>query len=302
MLVYPAIIVALSIVHILYPQRNGYLALAQIFAPYLFIPLVLLIPFAFRRGAVVLRLLLLACAVIYCARYLPPLHFSSRTEVGGQQFTVATWNVFSGNKQFNSVQQLVYAKPADIVVLQESHWDWAKDEAQLAAVYPYRLIRPADTAQNMILLSTYPITDHGVLPKTPESPWDVTRLMWARLDLGNGRSVRVVTAHPISPYTHGRGCLPIICFNSGFRDEQIAAIRGFLDPLVKSGEPLVVMGDFNVTDREPAYQELAIGMKDAYLEVGTGSGNTWRPGFMLDANGCATWNRSHVQQFHCCPG
>jgi vancomycin resistance protein VanJ len=40
---------------------------------------------------------------------------------------------------------------------------------------------------------------------------------------------------------------------------------------------VLVLGDYNVTDREPAYQTLARGLHDAHLEVGWGSGASWRP-------------------------
>ncbi|HYI22213.1 MAG TPA: endonuclease/exonuclease/phosphatase family protein, partial [Candidatus Limnocylindrales bacterium] len=37
-------------------------------------------------------------------------------------------------------------------------------------------------------------------------------------------------------------------------------------------------GDFNVTEREPAYNDVSTGLRDAHLDAGIGFGLTWRPG------------------------
>ena len=38
-----------------------------------------------------------------------------------------------------------------------------------------------------------------------------------------------------------------------------------------------MLGDFNTTEREPAYAELSAGLHDAQKEAGVGLGMTWRP-------------------------
>jgi endonuclease/exonuclease/phosphatase (EEP) superfamily protein YafD len=43
------------------------------------------------------------------------------------------------------------------------------------------------------------------------------------------------------------------------------------------GEPLLLNGDFNLVDREPAYGDLVDGLIDSQRAVGLGPGNTWRP-------------------------
>ncbi len=44
-----------------------------------------------------------------------------------------------------------------------------------------------------------------------------------------------------------------------------------------SSTPLVLIGDFNVTDREPGYADLTGDLVDAHAAVGLGTGSTWRP-------------------------
>ena len=40
---------------------------------------------------------------------------------------------------------------------------------------------------------------------------------------------------------------------------------------------MLVMGDFNVTEREPGYADLSRGLQDAYAVRGSGTGSTWGP-------------------------
>ena len=43
-----------------------------------------------------------------------------------------------------------------------------------------------------------------------------------------------------------------------------------------AGQPILLLGDFNTTDGEPIYADLASGMADVQRAVGWGPGSTWR--------------------------
>ena len=60
------------------------------------------------------------------------------------------------------------------------------------------------------------------------------------------------------------------------RDAEIAYVKAFVDARVAAGERVVLMGDFNVTDREPANAELSRGLRDAH-DVAWGAGASWGP-------------------------
>ncbi len=51
--------------------------------------------------------------------------------------------------------------------------------------------------------------------------------------------------------------------------------------MLNSGDPLILAGDFNITDREPAYRDLSNGLTDAWRKVGAGLGSTWRPSLLM---------------------
>jgi endonuclease/exonuclease/phosphatase (EEP) superfamily protein YafD len=50
-----------------------------------------------------------------------------------------------------------------------------------------------------------------------------------------------------------------------------------VEPYVENGEHVILLGDFNVTEREPAYRDVSSGLTDLFRAVGTGAGSTWRP-------------------------
>lgn len=275
-LVYPLLLLILTLVNVLVPQRSGVLALTQVFAPHLFFPLLLLLPFAFRRGAGSLRIALVACAIVYGVLYVPRLGVGSAQALpGAQQVDIMSWNMRVGNS-YSRLRPILMRQPAAIVSLIEVDWRWVYDDDALRQAYPYQLSHPEDAAPSMALLSTYPILEHGLLDG-PLDVWDMPRLMWARLDMGEGRTLVVFTAHPSPPHTFRRNCSFIHCYEPTRRDTRIASIRDYVEPYLESGEPFLLVGDFNVTEREPAYRDLVWGLQDAYTVAGAGLGNTWRP-------------------------
>ena len=68
-----------------------------------------------------------------------------------------------------------------------------------------------------------------------------------------------------------------VSLDTSSRDEDISFIRSLMDEDLAAGRPVVVVGDINTTEREPAYFELSRGLHDAHLDAGLGTGFTWRP-------------------------
>ena len=279
---YPFALLALTAVTFVAPQRTGLLALAEVFAPFLFVPLVLLVPFALARQATGLRVLMVASVLVFAARHMPLPSFGAGAETpAGERISVLSWNVFIGNRQYEGFREVLLERPADVVVIQESAWAALSDDEAIAGVYPHRLTAANDVPPGMALLSAYPVLEHGTLDGE-RTLFDIPRLLWARLDLGEGRSVTVVSAHPISPYRTGRECAMVVCFDPEWRDEQVDAMRTrYIAPMLDDGQPFILAGDFNVTDREPAYRDLSAGLRDTFRAAGEGVGMTWRPAFLM---------------------
>jgi vancomycin resistance protein VanJ len=278
---YPLLLVGLSLAQVIAPQREGLFALSQVFALYLFLPLVLLLPFVFMRGAMALRVALIACALVFCLRFFPRLDAPVVVPApGSTQVSVLSWNVRVGGEQAGRVGPVLRSRPSEVVALIEADWEWLYEDQALAEVYPHRLVHPEEAATGMAVLSVHPILEHGIV-ENPRDIWDIPRVMWARLDLGAGRTVLVVVAHPSPPSTSGRNCSSLTCYATAKRDMRIAATRDFVEAALRRGDNLLLVGDFNVTDREPAYNELAVGLRDAHKRVGIGLGNTWGPASLM---------------------
>ena len=274
---YPLLLLALSLLQVVSPQRSGGFALTQVFAPYLFLSLLALVPLCFLPGAVALRLALVVCCLVGTVRFAPrPLWASAQGRAAALPLTVMTWNVYAGNPQPDEVRRLLRTKPADIVALQEVNWRWIVGDAALDRVYPYRSPIAQSSRLATIVLSSYPIV--AVSPRDVlRSGDDGAQALWVQLDLGRGRRLTVVSAHPSRPYLSVRHCARPLCFDPATRDTQIAQIRSLIAPFLERGDPLLLLGDFNVTEREPAYRELTAGLQDAHARVGAGPGHTWGP-------------------------
>jgi endonuclease/exonuclease/phosphatase family metal-dependent hydrolase len=263
--------------HSFLPQRNGMLALTQVFAPYLFLPLVVVVPFALRRRSAPLLAAGLVCVLIAGLRFLPTwLSLPAQETPDAYRFSAATWNMYVANRHLDELPQTVVNAQADILAVQElmpRHILALENNATIAQRYPWRYLVPG-LSDGMGILSRFPIVEQGILRNVnrPES----FPTVWARLDLGAGRTLLVVTAHPRAPHTPFRSRLPVPqTFDATGREADIVYLRAFIEPFLRNGEPLLVLGDFNLTEREPAYGEASAGLIDAHAQVGFGSGNTW---------------------------
>ena len=277
---YAAVVIVLSAVNVLAPQRSGLLALSQIVAPLLFLPLPLFVPLAvawMNPGARALRrwlrIGLVTCAVVAMVRFVPAWMPSQWTSppAGGQGIGVTTWNIEGETPEPAAVVAALRESKAGVVGIEElaKHASVAiAADPVLLQRFPYRLLVPSDGSLGIGLLSSYPFVG------TPSAALDPP-LIHALLDLGNGRTLDVVVTHPLPGQLRTVGALPVD-FDTTVRDAEIATIRSAVDPLIASGKPLLLFGDFNTTDREPIYGELFSGLVEVQRAVGWGPGSTWR--------------------------
>lgn len=274
---FPTALLALTLLHHFFPRRDGVLALTQVFAPHLFLALLALVPLAVLRGAAPLRLLLVVCCVVGGARFAPRVTAPTPTVAAdAPRVTVMNWNMFIANGDREAARQFLLSRPAEIVALQEVDEGWLAGEPALARVYPHRSPPFVGGAREVAVLSTYPIVEYHPF-EVRDAGGSAVAGLWVRLKLGGGRTLAVATAHPAPPATAEPPCRRPLCYAPSLRDAQLRQIRAAVEPLLGRGEPLLLLGDFNVTEREPAYRELTAGLRDAHALVGRGLGLTWRP-------------------------
>lgn len=272
---YPALLVALTVVQVLAPRRDGPLALAQVFAPWLFLPLVALLPVAVLLRHRPLGVALAAAGLAFAVHLGPDFVPSGRAPVdpGAAAVRVTSWNVLVANPP-DQVTATVRGFDADVVGLVELTPAQAAvldADPGVRARFPTRVLHPE---QGRAVLSRLPLRDSELVREPAgRRGSDVLR---ARLGLPGGRSVTVVVAHPLPARTRPSPALPL-SYRAAPRDAEIASARAVVDGRIAAGERVVLVGDFNVTDREPGGAELVRGLRDAHAEVGWGSGASWAP-------------------------
>jgi vancomycin resistance protein VanJ len=255
------------------------------------LPLFLLLSILHLPGAIWRRSKFLASAmalplvvfgILYGPSYLPRL---ASKEVG-PSFTVMSYNLWAGNYQYESIVGAINEMDPDVVGLQEFTERIANEiQNDLALRYPYHVI---DGGQ--AVFSRFPIVDREILLIGDErAPIPVQHIV---LDV-NGRQIELVNAHPHSPQLMASRFLGLrLGYPSGlvnrWRDLEV---REMMSAVEKIEGPLIVLGDFNLTDLQVVYGEMTQVLLDAHREAGYGLGFTRTP---VRGIGPATWRIDFV--------
>jgi vancomycin resistance protein VanJ len=252
-----------------------WLTLLNIAAPYLFLPLALLLPacllcrrWDFWLGTFVPLLLFL---LLYGKLFLPGgAAAASDTD---ERLTVMTFNIWGFSRSAETARALLQDGTPDIVVLQElSHEMSQVLEEELGDVYPYRLLNTEPANRHSGVLSRYPVTE--LEPERYADPgW---RIQVYRVEVGERAFVlynvhlRVVNFWTLSD---GLGAFAEeIQAGARYRAEQA---RWILEDMAHRPEPVIIAGDFNTTDQSDAYRLLAAQLTDAYRAAGWGLGHSF---------------------------
>jgi endonuclease/exonuclease/phosphatase (EEP) superfamily protein YafD len=265
-------VLALLAVHLALPQRGGPLALTLILEPYLVMSALVLTPVILAgrrvdRVAVVALLL-----VVSLARYGPTLvSLTGSAPPDARSVRTMSWNLQSDGVAPSAAAALLGSIEADLVGLQElvpATADALATDPGVLARFPHQVFAPQATVLGIGLLSRHPITD--------QQSWSDPPLIRAIVAPPGDAPISVVVAHPLPARFTMLAGLPV-SLDTARRDAAIARVRSVIDEELASGRSVIVLGDFNVTEREPAYADLSRGLRDAHLDAGVGPGFTWRP-------------------------
>jgi endonuclease/exonuclease/phosphatase family metal-dependent hydrolase len=257
------------------PQRSGPFALTEVFEPFLVLSAFIAAPLALiGRGRAGIALVLML-TVIAAGRYLPS--WVSLPAAGAPDFTVATWNVLGGLEGARRTLDGVGATEADLVALvevQPAAAERLQADPDLAVRLPYQVMAADVGLRGTGLLSRYPIIEQSASADPA--------FLRAIVELPSPHVPLVVyVIHPFPPGIRTIARLPV-ALETATRDSALAAIRLSVEADITAGRSVLIAGDFNTTEREPAYAEFVRGLRDAHLDSGIGPGFTWRP-LSLDA-------------------
>jgi endonuclease/exonuclease/phosphatase family metal-dependent hydrolase len=272
---YPAAIAVLLVVHLVAPQRHGLLALTQIFAPHLGATVILFVPLAIVRPTRPLRLAVALALAVTALRFAPGAISLPPPPTGpnAARVTILSWNLEEGGPATATMLDVLRSTDAAVVALQEltpRHAGAIEADEELIARFPYRVLVPQPYVSGIGLLSRWPIT-------ASDADADPI-LIEAQIELPDAATLTIIDAHPFHADIQTATPFRIpIGYDATARDMDLVSIRQRIDAGLEHGRRLVLVGDLNLSEREPAFDDLSAGLWDAHRVVGLGLGSTWRP-------------------------
>jgi vancomycin resistance protein VanJ len=267
-LLYGSAITGYLLARIAVGERWNWIAYANNFIPWWALGntiLIVIALFSERRGLLIACQLpgIIAFLVLY-GRLLLPRHTPAQA-TAGPPVTFATYNILSVASDPSRIQAAITALDAGVIGLVEVGPVHAQVfAASLAEAYPYQVMVPGLPVSGVGLLSRCPIVHHEMFQPRPDSMF----YLRAVIDL-DGVPVTVYVVHPppprnvISPFTYDD-------------DERTAEIKLLHDDyLAHETGPLIVLGDFNMTDQSDSYRQMDDLLHDTFREAGRGMGFTF---------------------------
>ena len=249
------------------------LALINTLALYIFVPLIIFLPFAlfFKRWSLLFGLCFPLGLFIglYSSFFLPSL--SAPVAQNQQTIKAMTFNILQSNTDYDSMVKMVTEKNPDIIGLQEITPQAAPILVErFAKNYPYYAFHPVQLTHNVGILSRFPIDKLIALPAPP-----IKRGIQVTLRLNNGEPLEAIVTHLIPFY-------PLNKFYRLAQDwyTRRAKLVSYLSDVVKQyDDPLIIMCDCNFTDTSETYAQMRRVMSDSFHEAGWGFGHTFRGRF-----------------------
>ena len=275
--------------------------LANTFAPYWYMPLVLTFPLSIiitRQSDPLMRLqrkdalpphkskhrqfsgvlqqrdhwsVLLQIALLVLGLYwfALPGRYKPVDPPQGDTFRVVTFNVQGTNRELNAAMDWLLAAEADVIVLQETGEGYDQRLERLYDVYAHE-----DHIEGSVrIFSRYAILERQILTIEDDPGRLALRLV---LDQ-NSRELAVYAVHLVLPqanWTNNQRS-PIEMALRYDEKRRNAQARRLLEIVKEETRPFLVAGDFNMSDSSLIYDEIAAALRDSWRSVGTGAGRTW---------------------------
>lgn len=171
------------------------------------------------------------------------------------QLHLLSFNINKDNQQVDQMIRVIRDSNADVVAIQELSPQLAKAaDEQLADLYSYRAFHPQTDFSGQGVLSRYPLSN--------DEFWQIN-LGHQHVDVDwNGQTITLFNVHPIHPLR-------------GFRFDGEARAMEVNDVLRRTETittPLLIVGDFNMTNLSDDYARVTDRYGDTYEQVGWGMG------------------------------
>jgi vancomycin resistance protein VanJ len=249
------------------PPPFGLSAMPAIFEPYLVvIGLIAALAVVRRRGRGGLMLIVVLVAIAL-ARYAPSW-VSFPPAPTSDTIRISTWNMHAGPNAADRALDGVSTSSAQILAMHELGPDAVAALEGLHDRFPYAALTSNTSFLDVGLLSEFPISDTERSTNPP--------FLRAVVHTPAADPIVVYAVHaPLARLITTAGIPYGVDFS--VRDKAIAVIRSRIDQDLANNLSVVVLGDFNTTEREGAYGVISNGLRDAHMDAGVGPGLSWRP-------------------------
>lgn len=246
------------------------LRLSEVFGSWSYLPLLPLLMLALITRSRSALLALLIPALLFGAEYgrqfLP--NWQLAVLPAATPLRVLTWNTLFTSNPAGEFQALINELQPDLIVLEEVSYRMA-NKLMADDDYPYRAIHSPNTASSLAIASRYPIL-------RSRTGLDVYACycLEATIDF-NGRIITVIAVHIFRPEINFRriGRFPTV---TNFTDKMQSPIFDQLLARIQAVDgPLIVLGDFNTSERQPNFRRLRTDLDDAFAGGGWGMGYTF---------------------------
>lgn len=233
----------------------------NVFVHLLWMPALVLLPISvYRRNKIVSAVLALPAAVFiisYMPLFLPRF---PNIPANAREFTLATFNIYKDAYDHPKTIETIREMDADIVNLQELTNGAAQMIfEELSVEYPYMALHPnrRDPAAGQGVLSRYPIL---------EDEYWVLRRGHQRVSIDlEGTEIVLYNTHPHQTFAS-------YAFEIQYRTREIENV---LERAAQEEGPVIIAGDFNMTDQTDDYSRVTANYTDAFRAMGWGLGFTF---------------------------
>jgi endonuclease/exonuclease/phosphatase (EEP) superfamily protein YafD len=230
--------------------------------PWLCAPSLLLLPASLLRKSQTIKVLAAVPIAIFIAFY-GHFYLPNRPAPHGHDtFKIMTYNIHYRNHNIQEIATEINNHQPDLLGVHELLKPAAELLAeQLKNQYPYQFINSA-----IGLFSKYPLQNCESFRMGYGTGY---RAQKCTLEL-TGRHLTVYNVHPRSPYLPGEETAHV-----PFGQLQTTDLQDLLERIGKEDGPLLVMGDFNMSDQQSIYSQLTVQLHDAHVDSGWGQGFTF---------------------------
>ncbi|MBI1277882.1 MAG: hypothetical protein GC179_07120 [Anaerolineaceae bacterium] len=248
-------------------ENFKWIGLFNSFAHMLMLPTLILLPInlLFRPWLGWFQVIPVATFIAAYGRLFTPRQ-PSTSSVAKRTIKILTFNLHGEAHLLEPILDILRASDADIISVQELSISAADCfKAVLADLYPHQALYAVEqSSRGQGILSRHPINNPHYW-RNPLIAHHSLGHLRAEIDF-DGTPIIVYNTHPLHPGMGNEG------FSTRPRGQEIDVVLELAD---NDTGPVLIMGDFNMTDQAEDYQRITQQFKDSFREVGSGMGFTF---------------------------